>query len=172
MTMLQLLRRVVPRATLHPSTSTARNYSQPPNAVEKDHGLDVQSDNANKGMADHANAQRSAGEQARQAGGAGRKVSWDDEFPNKPKGPVIGLQDERGGAVPLRHQQTGLTQLIRIAIALNPQLKREQQSGFPQEKERKAPFHRWNNVKKCRTLVCVQCDQQALRRGSRAGFWV
>ncbi|RPB19531.1 hypothetical protein L211DRAFT_871248 [Terfezia boudieri ATCC MYA-4762] len=147
MTMLQLLRRV-PRATLHPSTSTTRNYSQPPSAVDKDHGLDVQSDNANKGMADHANAQRNAGEQAKQAGGAGKKVSWDDEFPHKPKGPVIGLQDERGGAVPLRHQQTGLTQLIRIAIAfLNPQPKKEQQLGFPQEKERKAPFHRWKAIR-------------------------
>jgi len=97
--MLQLLGRA-PCATLHRSTSIARNYSQRPasqHTVDKDHGLDIQSDNANKGMADHANDQKSAGEQAKQAGGAGKKVSWDDEFPNKPKGPVIGLQDERGG---------------------------------------------------------------------------
>ena len=90
MTMLRLLCRVphvprVLRATLHPSASIIRNYSQRPtkqHAVDKDHSLDVQSDNANKGMADHANAQRNAGEQAKQAGGAGKKVSWDDEFPN------------------------------------------------------------------------------------------
>ena len=97
--MLRLLRRA-PRVTLHPSTSIARNYSQPStrqHAVDKGHGLDVQSDNANKGMTDHENAQKNAGEQVKQAGGTGKKVSWDDEFPNKPKGPVIGLQDERGG---------------------------------------------------------------------------
>lgn len=68
-----------------------------PHAVDKDHGLDIQSDYSHKGMADHANAQRDAAEQAKQAGGPGEKVSWEKEFPNKPKGPVIGMQDERGG---------------------------------------------------------------------------
>lgn len=79
-----------------PHRDTGARGPSTSHAVNKDHGLDVQSDNSHKGMAEHAKAQKDAGERAQQAGGAGSKVSWDNEFPNRPKGPIIGMQDERG----------------------------------------------------------------------------
>lgn len=78
------------------------------------HSLDVQSDNANKCMTDPANSQRSAREQAKQAGVADKKVSWDDGFPNNLKvSKVIGLRCERVGVGGRRAQSFPLS---RIAL--------------------------------------------------------
>ncbi|KAF8470189.1 hypothetical protein BDZ91DRAFT_720120 [Kalaharituber pfeilii] len=79
------------------SSDTGPSGGSTPHTTEKDRGLDVQSDSAHRGMEEHAQAQRDAAKIAEQAGGSGRKVSWNDEFPKKPPGPVIGMQDQTGG---------------------------------------------------------------------------
>lgn len=80
-----------------PHTDTGSRTQTRIHTVDKQHGLDVQSNTAQKGLADHAQAQKDAESMDKQTGGDGKKVSWDAEFPNKPKGPVIGMQDQVGG---------------------------------------------------------------------------
>jgi len=80
-----------------PHSDTGSRTQTRIHTVDKQHGLDIQSNVSQKGMAEHAEAQKDGASMDRQTGGDGKKVSWDAEFPNKPKGPVIGMQDQVGG---------------------------------------------------------------------------
>ncbi|RPA89464.1 hypothetical protein L873DRAFT_1721725 [Choiromyces venosus 120613-1] len=75
------------------SAQQARLYDEgpTPHATEKKHGLDTQSEQSQRGMKEKAESSMST--EAR-----GQKHQPEKEFKEAP-GPIIGMQDERGGSM-------------------------------------------------------------------------
>jgi hypothetical protein len=76
-----------------PIAHQRRNYDSRPTkpAVEKKHGLDVQSEESQRGMKEREDSINSPETR-------GKKKEPEKEFKKAP-GPVIGMQDERGGSM-------------------------------------------------------------------------
>lgn len=65
--------------------------------TRKDYVLDFHTSASRRGMKEREAAANSDASRTEQSGGGTEKVNWDKQFPGKPNGPIIGMQDERGG---------------------------------------------------------------------------
>jgi hypothetical protein len=84
-----LYNNVQPLTTSHPGKNN--------HTTRKTYELDFQANASRRGMREREAAEKSEEKRIEQSGGGTTKVSWDEEFPKKPEGPIIGMQDERGG---------------------------------------------------------------------------